>query len=248
MGPGNDEPQSAAEGLREQILELTSRYAQEAFAPEPFVPGESPVPVAGRVFDGADVQSLVDSSLDFWLTTGRFAAEFERRFARERFDRRHTILVNRGSSANLVAFSSLTSPKLGSRRVQPGDEVITVATGFPTTVNPIVQAGAVPVFLDVDLPTYNIDTTRLDRLQRSLIEALGRDGAEATRLFGSPESEIFEALRWARKIKKAIDTGCQELLARIAGVYPLARIVEACERAAMTGSDRDGKVIIAFDA
>ena len=162
-GPGNDEPRRAsAEDLRAQILELTSRYAEEAFAPEPFVPGESPVPVAGRVFDGADVQSLVDSSLDFWLTTGRFAAEFERRFARERFDRRHTILVNSGSSANLVAFSSLTSPKLGSRRVKPGDEVITVATGFPTTINPIVQAGAVPVFLDVEVPTYNIDTTHLE--------------------------------------------------------------------------------------
>ncbi len=162
MGPGNDEPQSAADDLRAQIIELTARYAEEAFSPEPFVPGESPVPVAGRVFDGADVQSLVDSSLDFWLTTGRFAAEFERRFARERFDRRHTILVNSGSSANLVAFSSLTSPKLGKRRVRPGDEVITVATGFPTTVNPIVQAGAVPVFLDVDVPTYNIDTTHLE--------------------------------------------------------------------------------------
>ena len=162
-GPGNDEPRRAsAEDLRAQILELTSRYAEEAFGPEPFVPGESPVPVAGRVFDGSDVQSLVDSSLDFWLTTGRFAAEFERRFARERFDRRHTILVNSGSSANLVAFSSLTSPKLGSRRVKPGDEVITVATGFPTTINPIVQAGAVPVFLDVEVPTYNIDTTHLE--------------------------------------------------------------------------------------
>ena len=162
-GPGNDEPRRAsAEDLRAQILELTSRYAEEAFGPEPFVPGESPVPVAGRVFDGSDVQSLVDSSLDFWLTTGRFAAEFERRFARERFDRRHTILVNSGSSANLVAFSSLTSPKLGSRRVRPGDEVITVATGFPTTINPIVQAGAVPVFLDVEVPSYNIDTTHLE--------------------------------------------------------------------------------------
>ncbi|MFM9164153.1 MAG: lipopolysaccharide biosynthesis protein RfbH [Solirubrobacterales bacterium] len=162
-GPGNDEPlRGSAEDLRAQILELTSRYAQEAFEPEPFVPGQSPVPVAGRVFDGADVQSLVDSSLDFWLTTGRFAAEFERRFARERFDRRHTVLVNSGSSANLVAFSSLTSPKLGERRVRPGDEVITVATGFPTTINPIVQAGAVRVVLDVELPTYNVDVTHLE--------------------------------------------------------------------------------------
>jgi len=162
-GPGNDEPlRASADELRAQILELTAQYAAEAFPEGEFVPGQTPVPVAGRVFDGADVATLVDSSLDFWLTTGRFAAEFERRFAKERFDRRHTILVNSGSSANLVAFSSLTSPKLGSHRIQPGDEVITVATGFPTTVNPIVQNGAVPVFLDVDIPTYNIDITHLE--------------------------------------------------------------------------------------
>ena len=97
-GPGNDEPRrEAADRLRAQVLELAALYAEEAFAEEPFVPGRSPVPVAGRVFDGSDVAALVDSSLDFWLTTGRFAAEFERRFARERFDRRHAILVNSGS-------------------------------------------------------------------------------------------------------------------------------------------------------
>ena len=114
------------------------------------------VPVAGRVFDAEDVQSLVDSSLDFWLTAGRFADEFEGLLSCW-FGVRGATLVNSGSSANLLRSSALTSPKLGSRRLLPGDEVITVAAGFPTTVNPIVQNGLVPVFVDVSLPTYNID-------------------------------------------------------------------------------------------
>ncbi len=150
-----------ANELRAQILELAREYHAEAFPARPFVPGESSIPVAGRVFDEDEVVHLVDSALDMWLTTGRFAHEFERRFAKV-FGRRHAILVNSGSSANLVACSALTSPKLGRRRLKPGDEVITVATGFPTTVNPIIQAGAVPVFLDVDVPTYNIDVTHLE--------------------------------------------------------------------------------------
>ena len=152
---------SRADELRAQILELTREYHDEAFPEQQFVPGESSVPVAGRVFDADEVERLVDSSLDFWLTTGRFAQTFERRFAKV-FGRRHAILVNSGSSANLVACSALTSEKLGKRRLKPGDEVITVATGFPTTVNPIIQSGAVPVFLDVDVPTYNIDVTHLE--------------------------------------------------------------------------------------
>jgi CDP-4-dehydro-6-deoxyglucose reductase, E1 len=153
---------SRADQLRAQILELTREYAAEAFPDKPFVPGESPVPVAGRVFDEREVLNLVDSSLDMWLTTGRYAAEFERRFGKEVFGRRHSLLVNSGSSANLVACSALTSKKLGKRRIEPGSEVITVATGFPTTVNPIIQNHAVPVFLDVELQTYNIDVTHLE--------------------------------------------------------------------------------------
>jgi CDP-6-deoxy-D-xylo-4-hexulose-3-dehydrase len=153
---------SRADELRAQILDLTREYAREAFPATPFVPGASTVPVAGRVFDEEEVVTLVDSSLDMWLTSGRFAGEFERRFGREVFGRRHAVLVNSGSSANLVAASALTSPKLGERRIAPGTEVITVATGFPTTVNPLIQAGAVPVFLDVDVPTYNIDVTHLE--------------------------------------------------------------------------------------
>jgi CDP-6-deoxy-D-xylo-4-hexulose-3-dehydrase len=149
-----------AEQLRAKILEMVGEYAAEAFAPTPFIPGETPIPVAGRVFDAADVQSLVDSSLDFWLTTGRYAHQFEKEFARF-FKIRHAILVNSGSSANLLALTCLTSPKLKERQLKPGDEVITVATGFPTTVNPIFQNHLVPVFVDVDIPTYNIDVTYL---------------------------------------------------------------------------------------
>ena len=150
-----------AQSLRAQILDLVREYHEVAFAPRDFVPGESQVLYAGRVFDEEEVVKLVDSSLDFWLTAGRFSAQFERRFAKF-FGRRHALLVNSGSSANLVACSTLTSPDLGERRLQPGDEVITAASGFPTTVNPIIQNGAVPVFLDVDIPTYNVDVRQLE--------------------------------------------------------------------------------------
>ncbi len=151
-----------ADDLRQQILELVSAYHQEAFSSPAFVPGESAVPVSGRVFDASDVQALVDSSLDFWLTTGRFAAQFERAFARY-FGLRGATLVNSGSSANLLAMTALTSPRLNERRLVPGDEVITVAAGFPTTVNPIIQNGLVPVFVDVHIPTYNVDVGQLEQ-------------------------------------------------------------------------------------
>jgi CDP-4-dehydro-6-deoxyglucose reductase, E1 len=152
---------SAPEELRQRILELVSQYHAQAFAPGPFVPGESAVPVSGRVFDDSDMRSLVDSSLDFWLTTGRFAAQFEREFARW-FGIRTATLVNSGSSANLLALTALTSPKLADRRLRPGDEIITVAAGFPTTVNPIIQNGLIPVFVDEHVPTYNIDVNMLE--------------------------------------------------------------------------------------
>ena len=147
--------------LRDRILALVAEYHEAAFAETAFVPGQSPVPVSGRVFDASDMRSLVDSSLDFWLTTGRFAAQFEKAFARY-FGLRAASLVNSGSSADLLAVSALTSPKLGDRRLLPGDEVITVAAGFPTTLNPIVQNGLVPVFVDIQVPTYNIDPQRLE--------------------------------------------------------------------------------------
>jgi CDP-6-deoxy-D-xylo-4-hexulose-3-dehydrase len=152
---------SRAETLRRQILALVADYYEAAFAPKPFIPGESPVPVAGRVFDASELQRLVEASLDFWLTTGRFAAQFEREFARF-MGVRHAILVNSGSSANLLALSCLTSPQLGERALHPGDEVITVAAGFPTTVNPILQNRLTPVFVDVAIPTYNIDASQLE--------------------------------------------------------------------------------------
>jgi CDP-4-dehydro-6-deoxyglucose reductase, E1 len=147
--------------LRSQILELVSEYHQVAFPSKEFVPGASTVPVSGKVFDATELQYLVDSSLDFWLTTGRFAAEFERKLA-DWMGVKHCLLVNSGSSANLVALSALTSPQLGDRRLQPGDEVITVAAGFPTTVNPIFQNQLIPVFVDIKLPTYDIDITQLE--------------------------------------------------------------------------------------
>ncbi len=150
-----------ADELRKQILSLTADYYAEAFAPREFIPGQTSVPVSGRVFDASELQSLVDSSLDFWLTTGRFAAQFEKEFARF-FGLRHAILVNSGSSANLVALSALTSPTLKDKALKPGDEVITVAAGFPTTVNPIVQNKLVPVFIDVHIPTYNVDVNHLE--------------------------------------------------------------------------------------
>ena len=147
--------------LRAKILDLAGEYCAEKFAAPPFVPGESSVPVSGKVFDASEMRLLVDSALDFWLTAGRFADRFEREFARW-FGIRDCMLTNSGSSANLLAISALTSPKLGDRRLATGDEVITVAAGFPTTVNPIIQNGLAPVFVDVTLPTYNIDVAQLE--------------------------------------------------------------------------------------
>ena len=150
-----------AEAIKAQILALTAEYHAEAFPARPFVPGTSGVSVSGKVIGADDLQAVVESGLDAWFTTGRWAKDFERKLARF-FGLRSASLVNSGSSANLVALSALTSPKLGDRQLKPGDEVITVAAGFPTTVNPIIQNRLVPVFLDVTLPTYEIDVTRLE--------------------------------------------------------------------------------------
>ena len=140
--------------LRQEILEKVREFhAAGQRGKSAFEPGQTPVHYAGRVHDADDIVSLVDSSLDFWLTAGRFTEDFESGLA-EFLDIENVLTVNSGSSANLVAFSTLTSPKLGERRIRPGDEVITVAAGFPTTLNPAVQFGAVPVFIDVELGTY----------------------------------------------------------------------------------------------
>lgn len=152
---------SDADHLRTQIIDLVRKYYRAAFSTPEFVPGESPVPFAGRVFDDEEVVNLVEAGLDFWLTTGRFANQFEYEYAKF-FGLRHAVLVNSGSSANLLAMSCLTSPQLGEWQLKPGDEVITVASGFPTTVNPIIQNQLVPVFTDVTIPTYNIDVRQLE--------------------------------------------------------------------------------------
>lgn len=152
---------SQAEQLRQQILDLVKDYHDIAFAKRPFVPGESPVPVSGRVFGAHEIRLLVDSSLDFWLTTGRYSDEFEKKFAKY-MQVRYAMLCNSGSSANLLALSALTSPKLGDLRLKAGDEVITVAAGFPTTVNPILQNGLIPVFVDIETDTHNIDVNLIE--------------------------------------------------------------------------------------
>ncbi|MFZ0416970.1 MAG: lipopolysaccharide biosynthesis protein RfbH [Candidatus Sulfotelmatobacter sp.] len=151
---------SAAQ-LRRQILDLTAQYWLESSPQGDFIPGVSPVPVSGKVIDSGDVSAVVDSALDGWFTTGRFAEAFERNLARF-VGVRSASLVNSGSSANLVALSALTSPKLGDRSLKPGDEVITVAAGFPTTVNPIFQNRLVPVFVDVTVPEYEVDVRELE--------------------------------------------------------------------------------------
>jgi CDP-4-dehydro-6-deoxyglucose reductase, E1 len=147
--------------LREQISALVDQYAALALAPDPFLPGATPVPPSGKLLDAAELKNMVEASLDGWLTTGRFNAEFEKKLAAF-IGIKHLITVNSGSSANLVAFNTLTSPKLGDRAIKQGDEVIGVAAGFPTTVNPIIQFGAVPVFVDVDRLTHNIDASKIE--------------------------------------------------------------------------------------
>ncbi len=156
-----DRTNSKENELRNKAIEAAVEYYSYQHAQEKcYQPGER-IPYAGRVFDHREIENLIDASLDFWLTTGRYAETFERKFA-EYLNVKHCSLTNSGSSANLLAYSALTSPKLGERRIKKGDEVITVAAGFPTTVAPIIQYGAVPVFVDVALPTYNIDCRYLE--------------------------------------------------------------------------------------
>lgn len=149
------------QAIRDQIAQLVEEYAALALSVPPFQPGISAVPPSGKLLDAAELKSMVEASLDGWLTTGRFNAEFEKKLAAF-IGVKHLITVNSGSSANLVAFSALTSPKLGDRAIRPGDEVIGVAAGFPTTVNPILQFGAVPVFVDIDRLTHNIDASLIE--------------------------------------------------------------------------------------
>lgn len=157
--------------LRTKIRDLVQQYAEIFYAPSNFVPGETAVPVSGKVVGAKELQLMVDASLDGWLTTGRFNKMFEERMAKF-LGVKYLMTVNSGSSANLVAFSTLTSSKLGDRAIKAGDEVIGVAAGFPTTVNPILQFGAVPVFVDVELTTHNIDASKIEAAISSKTKAI----------------------------------------------------------------------------
>lgn len=150
-----------AQQLRQQIAELVGRYAELELATPGFVPGQHAVPPSGKVIGAPELQAMTEAVLDGWLTTGRFNQAFEKRLARY-LGRRGVLTANSGSSANLLAFSALTSPRLGDRAIGKGDEVIGVAAGFPTTVNPILQFGAVPVFVDIEMGTYNIDASLIE--------------------------------------------------------------------------------------
>ncbi|HKX77853.1 MAG TPA: lipopolysaccharide biosynthesis protein RfbH [Novosphingobium sp.] len=203
--------QSDEAQLRSLILDLVGEYARRHHAPQAFVPGKSPVPVSGKVYGAEDMQSLVDSSLDFWLTTGRFNDAFEERLA-ARIGVQHALTTNSGSSANLLALSSLCSHYLRGDALKPGDEVITVATGFPTTVNPALQYGLVPVFVDVDIPTYNI--------KPDAIEAAVSDRTRAIMIahtLGNP-FDLGEVMRVAEKYDLwVVEDCCDALGATYAG-------------------------------
>ena len=151
----------SAESIRLEIAKLVDDYAAILFDPQTFLPGITPIPSSGKVLDSAELKNMVEASLDGWLTTGRFNEEFERKLAAF-IGVKHLITVNSGSSANLVAFNALTSSRLGDRAIRQGDEIITVAAGFPTTVNPIIQFGAVPVFVDIECRTHNIDVNKIE--------------------------------------------------------------------------------------
>ncbi len=159
------------EQLRQQIINLVKQYGEIDSSPREFIPGKTVVPPSGKVVGAPEMALMTEAALDAWLTTGRFNDEFERRIA-SYLGVKHVLTTNSGSSANLLAFSALTSHLLGERAIKPGDEVIGVAAGFPTTVNPILQFGAVPVFVDVDIPTYNIAVDKIEAAITSKTKAI----------------------------------------------------------------------------
>lgn len=202
--------------LRQIILEKTKEYYKEKFGDKSYKNGDY-IPFARRVFDENELVNLVDASLDFWLTAGRYADEFEKKFA-EFMDAKHCILVNSGSSANLVAFTTLTSDKLGDKRLRKGDEVITVAAGFPTTINPIVQNGLIPVFVDVELGTYNIKVEELEKAYSERTKAI-----MIAHTLGNP-FDLDAVMKFAKK-------------------YDLYVIEDCCDA---VGSKYDGKMVGTF--
>ena len=157
---GNDTLDKSQQ-IRQQIARLVDEYAAIQYTPRTFEPGVTVVPPSGKVLDAAELKNMVEASLDGWLTTGRFNDAFEKRLAKY-LGVKFLITTNSGSSANLLAFSTLTSSRLGDRAIKPGDEVIGVAAGFPTTVNPVLQFGAVPVFVDIELITHNVDVSKIE--------------------------------------------------------------------------------------
>lgn len=163
--------QLAKDKIRNQILGLVKEYSDLEFSQKNFIPGETIIPSSGKLIGVEELQNMVQASLDGWLTAGRFNEQFEKKLA-EFIGVKYAITVNSGSSANLIAFSTLTSPKLGDRAIQQGDEVIGVAAGFPTTVNPIIQFGAIPVFVDIDPQTHNIDTSKIEEAISSKTKAI----------------------------------------------------------------------------
>lgn len=148
--------------IREEILDKVKEFYKEREKEDKFIIGKTRINYAGRIYDEKEMMNLIDASLDFWLTSGRFAERFEKKFAKF-LGLKYCLLTNSGSSANLLAISALTSPKLGEKRLKPGDEVITVACGFPTTLNPIIQNNLIPVFVDIDLGTYNIQAEQIEK-------------------------------------------------------------------------------------
>ncbi|MFZ5801458.1 MAG: lipopolysaccharide biosynthesis protein RfbH, partial [Candidatus Omnitrophota bacterium] len=156
---------------RQAVLQKVKEFYRKEHKPKPFIPGRTYIPYAGRVFDEKEILNLVSSALDFWLTAGRFCAAFEKQLAAQ-LKRRFCLSCNSGSSANLLAITALTSPLLGKRKLNPGDEVITTACGFPTTLNPIIQNGLMPVFVDIELGTYNLDTGSLKKVLSKKTKAI----------------------------------------------------------------------------
>ena len=203
--------------LREQILELVARYVELSLAPKTFEPGQTVVPPAGKVLGATEIQNMVEAALDGWLTSGRFNDRFESVLA-QFLGVRHVRTVNSGSSANLLAVAALTSPKLGNRALKSGDEVITVATSFPTTVNPLLQYGLVPVFIDVALPTYNIDASQIEAAVGPKTRAI-----VLAHTLGNP-FDLDEVMRVARK-------------------YDLWVVEDCCDA---LGSTYDGKLVGTF--
>lgn len=186
-------------------LEKSLREIAKIKSTQVIVPGENYIPVTGKVLDEEDILLGVDAALDGWLTAGRFANEFEKDFAAY-FKAPKALLVNSGSSANLVAFYALTSPKLGERAIKPGDEVITVAGGFPTTVNPMIQFGAIPVFIDIDIPTHNVMSDQIEAAVSSKTKAI-----MIAHSLGNP-FDLDEIMRVAKKYNLwVVEDDCDSL-------------------------------------